>query len=128
MMQASAGAAWPEHKRKAGTRVTVCRPEAGRQQNCVGDHACRLVLRVTAATIPVLSEGRVMRSPVCGSTAVRRRPERTAQGYRRLRCRTSSHSNALPKRTTWVANQPVAKRHLSSLQTTVTTCSAAQGK
>ena len=125
MMQASAGAAWPEHKRKAGTRVSVCRPEAGRQQNCVGDHACRLVLRVTAVTIPALSEGRVMRSPVCRSTAVRRRP---AQGYRRFRCRTCSHSNVLPKRTTWVANQPVAKRHLSSLQTTVTTCSAAQGK
>ena len=28
-----------------------------------------------------------MRCPVCGSTAIRERPERTAQGYRRFRCR-----------------------------------------
>ena len=27
-----------------------------------------------------------MRCPVCGSTAIRERPERTAQGYRRFRC------------------------------------------
>ena len=28
-----------------------------------------------------------MHCPACGSKAVRERPERTAQGYRRIRCR-----------------------------------------
>jgi putative transposase len=35
----------------------------------------------------------VMRCPVCGSTAVRERPERTAQGYRRFRCRCGKQFN-----------------------------------
>ena len=35
----------------------------------------------------------VMRCPVCGSTAVRERLERTAQGYRRFRCRCGKQFN-----------------------------------
>src|SRR5271157_4842496 len=34
-----------------------------------------------------------MRCPVCGSRAVRERPERTAQGYRRFRCRCGKQFN-----------------------------------
>jgi len=34
-----------------------------------------------------------MRCPACGSTAIRERPERTAQGYRRFRCRCGKQFN-----------------------------------
>src|ERR1700758_1311439 len=34
-----------------------------------------------------------MRCPACGSTTVRERPERTAQGYRRFRCRCGKQFN-----------------------------------
>jgi NADPH:quinone reductase-like Zn-dependent oxidoreductase len=50
-------------------------------------------LRVTTATIPVLFRVSVMRCSVCGSAAVRERPERTAQGYRRFRCRCGKQFN-----------------------------------
>jgi transposase-like protein len=50
-------------------------------------------LRVITATIPVLFGVSVMRCPVCGSTAVKERLERTAQGYRRFRCRCGKQFN-----------------------------------
>jgi hypothetical protein len=34
-----------------------------------------------------------MRCPACRSTAIRERPERTAQGYRRFRCRCGKQFN-----------------------------------
>jgi transposase-like protein len=34
-----------------------------------------------------------MRCPACGSTVIRERPERTAQGYRRFRCRCGKQFN-----------------------------------
>ena len=34
-----------------------------------------------------------MRCPACGSTTIRERPERTAQGYRRFRCRCGKQFN-----------------------------------
>ena len=34
-----------------------------------------------------------MRCPACGSTSIRERPERTAQGYRRFRCRCGKQFN-----------------------------------
>ena len=34
-----------------------------------------------------------MRCPVCGSRSIRERPERTAQGYRRFRCRCGKQFN-----------------------------------
>src|ERR1700755_3062311 len=34
-----------------------------------------------------------MRCPACGSTAIRERPERTTQGYRRFRCRCGKQFN-----------------------------------
>ncbi len=42
-----------------------------------------LVLRVTTTTIPLLLGVSVMQCPECGSTAVKERPERTAQGFHR---------------------------------------------
>jgi transposase-like protein len=50
-------------------------------------------LRVITATISVLFGVSVMRCPVCGSTAVKERLERTAQGYRRFRCRCGKQFN-----------------------------------
>jgi putative transposase len=43
-----------------------------------------------------------MRCPACGSTAIRERPERTAQGYRRFRCRCGKQFN---KRSAGVLNK-----------------------
>jgi hypothetical protein len=34
-----------------------------------------------------------MRCPACGSTTIRQRPERTAQGYRRFRCQCGKQFN-----------------------------------
>ncbi len=34
-----------------------------------------------------------MRCPACGSRSIRERPERTAQGYRRFRCRCGKQFN-----------------------------------
>ena len=34
-----------------------------------------------------------MHCPACGSAAIRERPERTAQGYRRFRCRCGKQFN-----------------------------------
>src|SRR6478609_89666 len=43
-----------------------------------------------------------MRCPACGSTATRERPDRTAQGYRRFRCRCGKQFN---ERSTNVLNK-----------------------
>jgi hypothetical protein len=59
-----------------------------------------------------------MRCPACGSTAIRERPERTAQGYRRFCCRrkTSEWRTDWPQigvDRRWVANE-ISGLHISA--------------
>src|SRR3954464_4030710 len=55
---------------------------------CQGSRHCLYPRRARLGIGPLLTEGRTkMQCLECGSEAVTERPERTAQGYRRFRCR-----------------------------------------
>src|SRR3954449_4633673 len=56
---------------------------------CQGSRHCPWPTRARLGIGPLLTAGRTkMRCLECGSEAITERPERTAQGYRRFRCRT----------------------------------------
>jgi putative transposase len=62
-----------------------------------------------------------MRCVECGSTAVAEQPERTAQGYKRFRCRAYDElGNYLRPRTRHNQHVPAFRRRLPFLQRIVT--------